>query len=48
MPEKLISMLNEAIENIFDPELYDELIKIEDEEREQFQAELKRFVENDL
>ena len=41
-------MLNEAIENIFDPELYDELIKIEDEEREQFQAELKRFVENDL
>lgn len=47
-PEKLISMLNEAIENIFDPELYHKLIKIESEEREQFQAELKRFVENDL
>lgn len=47
-PEKLISMLNEAIENIFDPELYHKLIKIESEERGQFQAELKRFVENDL
>lgn len=47
-PEKLISMLNEAVESVFNRELYDELMEKEDEEREQFQAELKRFVENDL
>ena len=47
-PEKLISMLDDAVNEIFDPELYDELMKREDDEREQFQAELKRYVEDDL
>lgn len=47
-PEKLISMLNDAINEIFDQDLYDELITQENEERELFQAELKRYVENDL
>ena len=47
-PEKLISMLNDAINEIFDQDLYDELIAQENEERELFQAELKRYVENDL
>lgn len=47
-PEKLISMLNDAVNEIFDQDLYDELITQENEERELFQAELKRYVENDL
>lgn len=47
-PEKLIAMLNDAINDIFDQDLYDELITQENEERELFQAELKRYVENDL
>lgn len=47
-PEKLISMLNDAVNEIFDQDLYDELITQEAEERELFQAELKRYVENDL
>lgn len=47
-PEKLISMLNDAVNEIFDQDLYDELITQETEERELFQAELKRYVENDL
>ena len=47
-PEKLIAMLNDAINEIFDQDLYDELITQEAEERELFQTELKRYVENDL
>lgn len=47
-PEKLIAMLNDAINKIFDQDLYDELITQEAEERELFQTELKRYVENDL
>lgn len=47
-PEKLISLLDDAINEIFDRELYDELLKIESDEREQFQTELKRYVEYDL
>lgn len=47
-PEKLIAMLNDAINEIFDWELYDELLERESDEREQFQAELKRCVEDDL
>lgn len=47
-PEKLISMLNDAVNEIFDQDLYDELITQETEERKLFQAELKRYVENDL
>ena len=41
-------MLNDAVNEIFDQDLYDELITQENEERELFQAELKRYVENDL
>lgn len=47
-PEKLIAMLDDALGEIFDNDLYDELINQEDDEREQFQAELKRYVEEDL
>lgn len=47
-PEKLVAMLNDAVAEIFDPELYDELLAQESEEREQFQTELKRYVEDDL
>lgn len=47
-PEKLIAMLNDAVNEIFDPELYDELLERESDERKQFQAELKRYVGNDL
>lgn len=47
-PEKLVAMLKDAVNEIFDPELYDELLERESDEREQFQAELKRYVEDDL
>jgi hypothetical protein len=47
-PEKLVELLNNAIENIFDFELYDQLIEQEQSERDLFQTELKRYVENDL
>jgi hypothetical protein len=44
----LIALLDDAINEIFDQDLYDELIATEAEERELFQAELKRYVEEDL
>lgn len=47
-PEKLIALLDDAINEIFDQYLYDELIATEAKERELFQAELKRYVEEDL
>lgn len=47
-PEKLIALLDDAVNEIFDQDLYDELIATEAEERELFQAELKRYVEEDL
>lgn len=47
-PEKLIAMLNDAIGEIFDTDLYEELEQTEDDERALFQAELKRYVEDDL
>lgn len=47
-PEKLIALLDDAINEIFDQDLYDELIATEAAERELFQAELKRYVEEDL
>lgn len=47
-PEKLIALLDDAINEIFDQDLYDELIATEAKERELFQAELKRYVEEDL
>lgn len=47
-PEKLIELLNKAIDDIFDKNLYEELNKRESRERIVFQTELKRFVREDL
>ena len=47
-PEKLISLLDDAISDIFDEELYDELKETEKEEREQFRTEMKRYVDEEL
>lgn len=47
-PEKLISLLDDAINEIFDKDLHFQLLETEEAEREQFQAELKRYVEDDL
>lgn len=47
-PEKLIAMLNDAIGEIFDNDLYDELQKTEDNERELFQTELRRYVTEEI
>jgi hypothetical protein len=46
-PEKLINLLDYAIEDIFDEDLYAELMQQEIQERKQFRHELKNFV-NDL
>lgn len=43
-PEKLIDLLDYAIEDIFDEDLYAELINQETNERKQFRSELKDFV----
>lgn len=47
-PEKLIQLLDEAISDLFDENLYDELCEREERERETFQIELKRFVREEL
>lgn len=47
-PEKLVAMLNEAIGEIFDNDLYDELNRTEEEERELFQTELRRYVTEEI
>lgn len=47
-PEKLVAMLNDAIGEIFDTELYDELNQTEEEERELFQTELRRYVTEEI
>ena len=47
-PEKLVSLLRQAIHEIFDTDLYEELMDREKEEREFFQTELKRYVREDL
>ncbi len=47
-PEKLISLLDNAIEDIFDRELFEELRERESTERVAFQNELKRYVREDL
>lgn len=47
-PEKLIELLDRAIYEIFDEDLYDELRNRESNERETFQTELKRYVREDL
>lgn len=47
-PEKLVALLKQAINDIFDTDLYEELMDREKEERESFQTELKRYVREDL
>ncbi len=47
-PEKLIELLNKAVEDIFDKGLYEELTERENRERISFQTELKRFVREEL
>lgn len=47
-PENLIELLNVAVDDIFDKDLYDELTERENRERIAFQTELKRFVSEDL
>lgn len=47
-PEKLVAMLNDAIGEIFDNDLYDELQATEDKERELFQTELRRYVTEEI
>ena len=43
-PEILMKLLEEAFVEIFDDELYGELMAMEREEREEYQAELKEYV----
>lgn len=47
-PEKLITMLDDALGEIFDNDLYDELNQAEEEERELFQTELRRYVTEEI
>lgn len=47
-PEKLIAMLDDALGEIFDNDLYDELNQAEEEERELFQTELRRYVTEEI
>lgn len=47
-PEKLISLLDNAVAEIFDEQLYDELISAEESEREIFRDDMKYFVDNEL
>ena len=45
-PEKLMELLQDAIDDIFDRELYDELIEREKNERLQYRTELKAYINN--
>lgn len=47
-PEVLIQLLDKAVEDLFDENLYDELKEREEEEREAFRVEMKRYVEEEL
>lgn len=47
-PEKLISLLDNAVAEIFDYQLYDELMAVEESEREIFRDDMKCFVDNEL
>lgn len=44
-PEVLIQLLNKAVEDLFDENLYDELKEREEEERKAFRVEMKRYVD---
>lgn len=45
-PEKLISLLDDAIADIFDTELYEELLNIETDERDIYRTSLKEYVKS--
>jgi len=45
-PEKLMELLGGAIEDIFNPDYYEELLKQEDHERIIYQGDLKEFVKS--
>lgn len=47
-PEKLEEMCTEAIEDIMDFDLYDELMEQEEEERKEYQKQIKEFVNTEL
>ena len=47
-PEKLMNLLQGAIDEVFDEELYDELKEREKREATMYRTELKEFIENDL
>ena len=45
-PEQLTKMAEDAIESVFDRDLYEELLEQTATERVQYRAELKEFVNN--
>lgn len=47
-PEKLMNLLQGAIDKVFDEELYDELKERERREATMYRTELKEFIENNL
>lgn len=47
-PEILTDLLNNAIDEIFDWDLYDDLQRMEEDERETFRSDMKNFVDNEL
>ena len=47
-PDELIELCENAINDVFDDELFDQLQETGDAEREQYQKELKEYVNNDL
>lgn len=47
-PEKLMNLLQGAIDEVFDVELYDELREREKREATMYRTELKEFIENNL
>lgn len=47
-PEKLISLCQDAIDELFDQDLNDELMTIEEDEREQYRKVLREYVNNEL
>ncbi len=47
-PEKLMQLLNESIEDIFDNELYEQLQEQEEDEKKQYRIALKKFVNEEL
>ena len=47
-PEMLIALLEDAVAELFDEDAFDELLKRERQERDEFRTELRRYVEEDL